>query len=154
MARENGGYPSRAVKVDRRSRSTIRLLPLKKGKIMKKTIAATILSVCLSFLAGIAVAERVRDWRDLEGAHKHVREASSVRPGPRREPLRYGRPWSKGRRASPRRRTRTARGYRSHSRREIRASVIGNKHRPVSSGDRGTSFPISEAFLLLIRVSL
>jgi len=42
---------------------------------MKKTIAATVLSVCLSFLAGIAVAERVRDWRDLEGAHKHVREA-------------------------------------------------------------------------------
>jgi hypothetical protein len=47
----------------------------KRGKIMKKTIAATVLSVCLSFLAGIAVAERVRDWRDLEGAHKHVQEA-------------------------------------------------------------------------------
>ena len=42
---------------------------------MKKTIAATVLSVCLSFLAGIAVAERVRDWHDLEGAHKHVQEA-------------------------------------------------------------------------------
>jgi hypothetical protein len=42
---------------------------------MKKTIAAAVFSMCLSFAAGIAVAERVRDWHDLEGAHKHVQEA-------------------------------------------------------------------------------
>jgi len=46
-----------------------------RGKIMKKTIAAAVLSVCLSFVAGIAVADRVRDWRDLEAAHNHVKEA-------------------------------------------------------------------------------
>ncbi|MFZ0481036.1 MAG: hypothetical protein WAL71_17995 [Terriglobales bacterium] len=42
---------------------------------MKKTIVATALSVCLSFVAGIAVAEKVHDWADLEGAHNHVMEA-------------------------------------------------------------------------------
>lgn len=42
---------------------------------MKKTIAVTVLSACLSFAAGIAVAERVRDWHDLETAHHHVEEA-------------------------------------------------------------------------------
>jgi hypothetical protein len=42
---------------------------------MKKTIAVGVLSMCLSFAAGIAVAERVRDWHDLEAAHKHVQEA-------------------------------------------------------------------------------
>jgi hypothetical protein len=42
---------------------------------MKKTIAVSVLSVCLSFAAGIAVAEKVRDWQDLESAHNHVQEA-------------------------------------------------------------------------------
>jgi hypothetical protein len=42
---------------------------------MKKTVLATILSVCLSFAAGIALAEKVRDWADLEAAHNHVQEA-------------------------------------------------------------------------------
>jgi hypothetical protein len=42
---------------------------------MKKTIAVAVLSACLSFVAGIAVAERVRDWHDLEAAHDHVKEA-------------------------------------------------------------------------------
>ncbi|MGD0793426.1 MAG: hypothetical protein ABR920_16790 [Terriglobales bacterium] len=42
---------------------------------MKKAIAVAVLSVCLSFVAGIAVADRVRDWHDLEAAHKHVQEA-------------------------------------------------------------------------------
>ena len=42
---------------------------------MKKTIVATILSVCLSFAAGVALAERVHDWADLESAHNHVLEA-------------------------------------------------------------------------------
>jgi hypothetical protein len=42
---------------------------------MKKVIVVGILSVCLSFAAGVAVAEKVRDWADLEAAHKHVQEA-------------------------------------------------------------------------------
>jgi hypothetical protein len=42
---------------------------------MKKTIVATVLSMCLSFAAGIALADRVRDWHDLEAVHKHVQEA-------------------------------------------------------------------------------
>jgi hypothetical protein len=42
---------------------------------MKKAIAVGILSVCLSFAAGVAVAEKVRDWADLEAAHHHVQEA-------------------------------------------------------------------------------
>ena len=46
-----------------------------KGNIMKKTMVVTILSVCLSFAAGAALAEKVRDWADLEAAHGHVQEA-------------------------------------------------------------------------------
>jgi len=42
---------------------------------MKKTIVVTILSVCLSFAAGFALAERVKDWADLESAHHHTQEA-------------------------------------------------------------------------------
>ena len=42
---------------------------------MKKTLLATILSVCLSFAAGVALAEKVRDWHDLEEVHNHVVEA-------------------------------------------------------------------------------
>jgi hypothetical protein len=42
---------------------------------MTKAIAITILSVCLSFAAGIALAEKVHDWADLESAHHHVQEA-------------------------------------------------------------------------------
>ncbi len=42
---------------------------------MTKTAMAVILSICLSFAAGIAVAEKVRDWADLERAHGHVQEA-------------------------------------------------------------------------------
>jgi len=42
---------------------------------MTKTIAVAVLSVCLSFVAGVAVAEKVRDWADLEAAHHHVQEA-------------------------------------------------------------------------------
>ena len=42
---------------------------------MQKTIAIAVLSMCLSFVAGIAVAERVRDWHDLEAAHNHTLEA-------------------------------------------------------------------------------
>jgi hypothetical protein len=42
---------------------------------MTKAIAIAVLCACLSFVAGIAVADRVRDWRDLEAAHNHVNEA-------------------------------------------------------------------------------
>lgn len=42
---------------------------------MKKTMVITVLSVCLSFVAGAALAERVHDWADLERAHNHVQEA-------------------------------------------------------------------------------
>jgi hypothetical protein len=42
---------------------------------MTKAIVVAVLSVCLSFAAGIAVADRVRDWHDLEAVHKHVQEA-------------------------------------------------------------------------------
>jgi hypothetical protein len=44
-------------------------------KIMTKAIAIAVLSLCLSFVAGIAVADKVRDWADLEAAHGHVQEA-------------------------------------------------------------------------------
>ena len=42
---------------------------------MTKAIAVAVLAVCLSFVAGIAVAERVRDWHDLQAAHNHVQQA-------------------------------------------------------------------------------
>jgi len=42
---------------------------------MKKTFAVVVLSICLSFVAGIAFAQRVRDWHDLEKVHNHVQEA-------------------------------------------------------------------------------
>lgn len=42
---------------------------------MKKTMMVTILSVCLSFAAGIALADRVHDWADLRKAHDHIKEA-------------------------------------------------------------------------------
>ena len=42
---------------------------------MSKTILVVVLSVCLSFVAGLAVAEKVRDWPDLAAAHNHTKEA-------------------------------------------------------------------------------
>jgi hypothetical protein len=42
---------------------------------MTKLIAVAVISACLSFVAGIAVAERVRDWHDIEGARVHTMEA-------------------------------------------------------------------------------
>jgi hypothetical protein len=42
---------------------------------MKKAVGIAVLSACLSFVAGIAVADRVRDWHDLEAVHVHVQEA-------------------------------------------------------------------------------
>lgn len=42
---------------------------------MKKLIAVSVLSVCLSFVAGVALADRVHDWHDLDAAHNHTLEA-------------------------------------------------------------------------------
>jgi len=42
---------------------------------MRNAIAVAVLSVCLSFVAGVAVADKVRDWKDLEEAHNHTQEA-------------------------------------------------------------------------------
>jgi hypothetical protein len=49
--------------------------PFERIKRMKKTMLITVLSVCLSFIAGVAMAEKVHDWADLERAHNHVLEA-------------------------------------------------------------------------------
>ena len=42
---------------------------------MKKTMVVSILSVCLSFAAGAAFADKVHDWHDLDGVRAHVVEA-------------------------------------------------------------------------------
>jgi hypothetical protein len=42
---------------------------------MTKAIVVAVIAMCLSFVAGIAVAERVRDWHDLEAAHDHTQAA-------------------------------------------------------------------------------
>lgn len=42
---------------------------------MKRMIAVCILSASLAFVGGMAVAEKVRDWHDLEQVHDHVKEA-------------------------------------------------------------------------------
>src|SRR5215469_18329238 len=46
-----------------------------RGKTMNKAIGAAILSACLTFVAGIAVAQRVHDWHDLDKCHDHIQEA-------------------------------------------------------------------------------
>jgi len=40
---------------------------------MRKILA--VLALCLSFAAGAAVAEKVRDWHDLENVHRQVKES-------------------------------------------------------------------------------
>ena len=50
-------------------------LQVERTKLMKKAIGAAVLSACLTFIAGIAVAQRVRDFHDLEKCHDHVQEA-------------------------------------------------------------------------------
>ena len=42
---------------------------------MKKQVAVAVLSACLTFVAGIAVAQRVHDWHDLEAVHNQVLES-------------------------------------------------------------------------------
>jgi Spy/CpxP family protein refolding chaperone len=44
-------------------------------KIMTKAIAIAVVAACLSFVAGIALAEKVHDWHDLDAVHHHVEEA-------------------------------------------------------------------------------
>jgi hypothetical protein len=46
-----------------------------RGKFMTKAVVIAVLAVCLSFVAGIAVAEKVHDWPDLAAAHNHTLEA-------------------------------------------------------------------------------
>jgi hypothetical protein len=50
-------------------------IQLGEEKFMTKAMVVAVLSVCLSFAAGIAVADRVHDWHDLDAVHKHVQEA-------------------------------------------------------------------------------
>lgn len=42
---------------------------------MTKMFVVAVISACLAFTAGIAVADRVRDWHDLEAVRGHVHEA-------------------------------------------------------------------------------
>ncbi len=42
---------------------------------MTKAIASAVVAACLSFVAGIALAEKVHDWHDLDAVHHHVEEA-------------------------------------------------------------------------------
>ena len=44
---------------------------------MKKTVSKTVAvaTLFLSFIAGAAFAQKVRDWHDLDAVHKHVQEA-------------------------------------------------------------------------------
>jgi hypothetical protein len=40
---------------------------------MKRIV--TITAICVAFVAGAALADRVHDWHDLDEVHKHVSEA-------------------------------------------------------------------------------
>jgi hypothetical protein len=42
---------------------------------MKKTTLVAVLSGCLSFVGGIAVAQRVHDWHDIDKVRMHVDES-------------------------------------------------------------------------------
>lgn len=42
---------------------------------MKKTVTVAVLSACLSFVGGIAVAQRVHDWHDIDRVREHVHES-------------------------------------------------------------------------------
>jgi hypothetical protein len=46
-----------------------------RGMIMNKATVVAILCMCLSFTAGLAVAQKVHDWHDLDAVHTHVLEA-------------------------------------------------------------------------------
>jgi len=40
---------------------------------MKRIV--TLAAICVAFVAGAALADRVHDWHDLDEVHKHVSEA-------------------------------------------------------------------------------
>lgn len=42
---------------------------------MKKAIVVPVVSACLAFVGGIAVAQGVRDWHDIDKVRVHVHEA-------------------------------------------------------------------------------
>ncbi len=42
---------------------------------MKKSIAIAVISSCLSFAGGVAIAQRVHDWHDIEKVRDHVHES-------------------------------------------------------------------------------
>ena len=42
---------------------------------MRKTMVVAVLSVCVSFAAGAAFADKVHDWHDLDAVHSHVVES-------------------------------------------------------------------------------
>jgi hypothetical protein len=42
---------------------------------MKKAMLAAALSGCLSFVGGMAVAQRVHDWHDIDRVREHVHES-------------------------------------------------------------------------------
>lgn len=42
---------------------------------MKKSIAIAVITSCLSFAGGIAIAQRVHDWHDIEKTRDHVHDA-------------------------------------------------------------------------------
>jgi hypothetical protein len=43
--------------------------------MMKRSIAIAVISSCLSFAGGIAVAQGVHDWHDIDKVRQHVHQA-------------------------------------------------------------------------------
>jgi hypothetical protein len=43
--------------------------------MMKKATLVAVLTGCLSFLGGLAVAQRVHDWHDIDKVREHVHES-------------------------------------------------------------------------------
>jgi len=52
---------------------------------MKKIMQVAVLG--LAFASGVAMAEKVRDWKDLEKVHKHVEESINEMARARAEEL-------------------------------------------------------------------
>jgi len=42
---------------------------------MKKAMAVAVVSSCLSFVGGVAVAQRMHDWHDVDRVREHVHES-------------------------------------------------------------------------------
>jgi hypothetical protein len=43
--------------------------------MMKKATLVAVLTGCLSFVGGMAVAQRVHDWHDIDKVRQHVHES-------------------------------------------------------------------------------